>query len=261
MREPASNLLVMLVTSVSIAAASSVPAKWTSTPDTRRIAVAPIPGVLAPGATLRVLANGLRGTEGALALPDGSVVFCEFDANRLVRIDPAGRFSTYLWDFNRPIGLGYDTRGRLIAAESRSPRLEVLAPRRKTLVDSFRGQPLVRPNDLIVDRKGGIYFTDPIPDPRIQFRVPPAGRKPLLFYISPEGRLTEATDAIARPNGVELSPNGKTLYAVDGRCIVAFDVRPDGTLIHRRKFVEVRGDGLAMDDDGRLYVAPPAASR
>jgi len=255
MRGLVAMLVMMLVAGRSVAANAPLRAPRPATADAERTAGTAIPGVLAAGATLEVLATGLRGTEGALALPDGSVVFCEFNANRLVRIDLSGRFTTYLWDFNRPIGLGYDTKGRLIAAESRVPRLEVLTPRRMTLVDSFRGQPLVRPNDLIVDRRGGIYFTDPIPDSRIQFRAPPAGRKPLLFYISPAGALMEATDAVAEPNGVELSPNGRILYAVDGRYIMAFDVRPDGTLIHPRKFVDVRGDGLAMDDAGRLYVA------
>lgn len=214
-----------------------------------------IPGVIAAGTKVQILGSGFKGTEGVVPLPDGSVIFCEFNAGRLVRIDPAGHFATYLEDSNRPIGLGYDRKGHLIAAESRNPRLETLTPRRMTLADSFQGQPLVRPNDLVVDGKGGIYFTDPIPDPRIQFRAPPPGRKPLLFYITPDGRLTKLTEAVAHPNGVELSPDGKILYAVDGDHIMAFDVESDGTVKNPRKLAEVTGDGLAMDDDGRLYVA------
>ena len=248
-------LWMTLAASMSVAVMAAVAAAGPPRLADQVIPVAAIPGVVASGAMLRVLATGLEGTEGAIALPDGSVVFCEFNASRLVRIDSAGHFSTYLRDGNRPIGLGYDTKGRLIAAESLDPRLEVLAPDRMTLADSFRGQPLVRPNDLIVDRKGGIYFTDPIPDPKIQFRAPPAGRKPLLFYISPDGSLTEATDAVAQPNGVELSPDGSTLYAVDGKRIVAFEVLSNGALRDPRKLAEVAGDGLAMDDRGRLYVA------
>jgi gluconolactonase len=54
---------------------------------------------------------------------------------------------------------------------------------------------------------------------------------------------------------VELSPDGKILYAVDGDYIMAFDVQPDGMVRNPRKFAEVTGDGLAMDNDGRLYVA------
>src|SRR5262249_49358616 len=156
---------------------------------------------------------------------------------------------------NRTIGLGYDPKGRLIGAQSRDPRVGVLAPVRSTLAESFEGQPLVRPNDLVIDRKGGIYFSDPLPSPQTQFRDPPPGRKPLLFYITPDGRTTKRTEEIARPNGVQLSRNQKTLYAVDGDHIVAFDVQPNGAVKKPRKFAEVTGDGLAVDNDDRLYAA------
>ena len=56
------------------------------------------------------------------------------------------------------------------------------------LADAFEGQPLVRPNDLVIDKKGGIYFSDPIPGAQQRFREPPPGRKPLLFYITPWAR-------------------------------------------------------------------------
>jgi gluconolactonase len=214
-----------------------------------------IAGVVAAGTRLQRLASGLKGTEGVIATADGSVLFCEFNANRIVHVDSSGHFSTYLEDSNRPLGLGFDARGRLIAAESLQPRIEALTPRRRTLADSFAGQPLVRPNDVVVDGKGGIYFTDPIPDPKIQFREPPPGRKPLLFYITPAGKVSELTDAVAQPNGIELSPDGKILYAVDGDHIVAFDVHPDGMVGNPRMFAEVTADGLAMDDAGRLYAA------
>ena len=214
-----------------------------------------IAGVVAASARLERLATGLRGTEGAISLADGSILFCEFNADRIVRIDLAGRFAIYLQDSNRPIGLGYDARGRLIAAESLNPRIEALTPRRRTVADSFAGQPLVRPNDVVVDTKGGIYFTDPIADPKIQFRRPPPGRKPLLFYITPPGKVVKLTEAVTQPNGIELSPDGKTLYAVDGDHIVAFDVHSDGMVGGPRMFAEVTGDGLAMDAAGRLYVA------
>lgn len=255
MRERPLMFLLATIANAAVAANTlNAPTGRAAAPP-RELTATAIPGVIAAGTKTQLLGAGFKGTEGAIAMPDGSVVFCEFDANRLVRVDAAGRFSIYLEDSNRPIGLGYDTEGRLIAAESRDPRLEVLAPKRMTLVASFQGQPLVRPNDLVADTRGGIYFTDPIPDRKMQFRPPPPGRKPLLFYITPRGRLTKLTEAVAHPNGVELSPDGKVLYAVDGNRIVAFDVKPDGSVGAPREFAKVTGDGLAMDDDGRLYVA------
>ncbi len=114
----------------------------------------------------------------------------------------------------------------------------------------------MRPNDLVIDRKGGVYFSDPLPPRQLQFREPPPGRKPLLFYITPQGKLTKLTDEVSRPNGVQLSPDEKTLYAVDGDRIVAFDVQSDGAVRNPREFAQVAGgDGLAVDSEGRLYVA------
>lgn len=245
-------LALAVMSSPAAAAGSFARRPADSSGDTTVRAIA---GVVAAGTRMQRLAGGLKGTEGAIGMADGSVLFCEFNANRIVHIDSSGRFSTYLEDANRPIGLSVDTRGRLIAAESLDPRIEALTPRRRTLADSFAGQRLVRPNDVVVDTKGGIYFTDPIPDPKIQFRVPPPGRKPLLFYITPAGKVLQLTEAVAQPNGIELSPDGKTLYAVDGDHILAFDVRPDGMVGKPRMFAAVTGDGLAMDADGRLYAA------
>ncbi len=255
MRRLLLRLLAGVVSSAAIgASAAAAPARPNPGP-TRDLTSMGIPGVIAAGTRTQLLRAGFNGTEGVVSMPDGTVLFCEFNANRIVHIDTHGNFSTYLEDSNRPIGLGYDAKGRLVAAESRNPRIEALTPARMTLADSFEGQPLVRPNDVVVDTKGGIYFTDPIPNPRIQFREPPPGRKPLLFYITPDGRLIKLTEAVAYPNGVELSTDGKTFYAVDGDHIVAFDVQSDGTLKDPRKFVDVTGDGLALDSEDRLYVA------
>jgi gluconolactonase len=234
---------------------SSAAVAQTSPDPSREMTAIEIPGVIAAGTKTHFLRAGFNGTEGVISMPDGSVLFCEIDRNRIIHIDLAGNFSTYLEDSNRSIGLGYDAKGRLIAAQSREPRVGVLVPMRMSLADSFEGQSLVRPNDLVVDKKGGIYFTDPLPSPQMQFREPPPGRKPLLFYITPDGRLTKLTEDVTQPNGVQLSTGEKILYAVDGDHIVAFDVQPDGTVKNPRKFVQVTGDGLAVDSEDRLYVA------
>ena len=225
-------------------------------PDPTREMTAPdIPGVVAGGTKVQFIRAGFNGTEGVIAMPDGSVLFTEQDANKIIRIDPAGHISTYLEDTNRTIGLAYDSKGRLIAAQSREPRIGVLHPTRAVLADSFEGQPLVRHNDLVIDKKGGIYFTDPIPGAQQQFRDPPAGRKPLLFYITPAGKVTKLTEYITAPNGVQLSPDEKILYASNGNHIVAFDVQPDGSVKNPRKFADSGGDGMAVDNAGRLYTA------
>jgi gluconolactonase len=214
-----------------------------------------ITGVVGEGTPVQLVRAGFDGTEGLIGLPDGTVVFCEFNKNRIVRIDAQGGISTYLEDTNRPIGLGIDHKGRLIAAESRDPRIAVVSPERKTLADSYGGQPLVRPNDMVIDRRNGIYFTDPLPSPQLQFRDPPPGRKPLLLYIRPDGKVVQVTDLVTQPNGIQLSIDEKTLYAVDGDHLMAFDVQRDGSVKNPRLFADVTGDGLTLDAAGRLFVA------
>jgi gluconolactonase len=235
-----------------------------SPPDT---AAPEIPGVVAGGTRVQLIRDLFQSTEGPIAMPDGSLLFTEQDAGdgRLVKIDRDDKVSTYLDNTNRTIGLAYDPKGRLIGAQSRVPRIGVLAPTRQTLAETFDGKPLVFPNDLVADRKGGIYFTDQV---NARFWPPPAGRIPLLFYIQPDGKLVAVSEEVTRPNGVMLSPDEKILYATNGPVITAFDVQPDGSLRNARTFAtlaglprnaagEVQGgaDGVAVDGAGRFYAA------
>jgi gluconolactonase len=257
------SLLVTLLTAAAVSSAAlvqsaSAVAAPQASATARQTVANGIPGVIAAGTKIQLVRAGFDGTEGVISMPDGSVLFCELNVNKIIHIDAAGHVSTYLEDANRSIGLAFDPQGRLIAAQSKEPRIGALAPTRLTLADSFEGQPLVRPNDLVIDHNGGIYFSDPLPPRKLQFREPPPGRKPLLFYITPGGQLMKLTEAVTKPNGVELSPDERTLYAVDGDEIVAFDVQPDGMVRNLRRFAEVAGgDGLAIDSAGRLYVATP----
>lgn len=224
-------------------------------PALKEVTAPDIPGVIKGGTKVTLLRDGFNGTEGVISMPDGSVLFTEQDANKIIRVDKNDNISTYLENTNRTIGLAYDHKGRLIGTQSRDPMVGVLAPTRQVLADKFEGQPLVRPNDLVIDKKGGIYFSDPIPNPQAAFREPPPGRKPLLFYIKPNGQLTKLTEEVTAPNGVQLSPDEKTLYATNGQRIMAFDVQPDGSVTNGRTFVMSGGDGLAIDNAGRLYAA------
>ncbi len=241
---------------VGQADAQAPPAAPPPAPALKETVATEIPGVIRGGTKIVLLRDGFMGTEGVISMPDGSMLFTEQDADRIIKVDRNDNISTYLETTNRTIGLAYDGKGRLIGTQSRDPKVAVLAPEPRTvLADSFEGQPLVRPNDLVIDRRGGIYFTDPLGNPQQRFREPPAGRKPLLFYIRPDGTLMKLTEEITNPNGVQLSPDEKTLYATNGQTIMAFDVQPDGSVRNGRVFAQSGGDGLAIDTQGRLYSA------
>ena len=150
----------------------------------------------------------------------------------------------------------------------------------RVLADKYDGKSIDGPNDIITDTKGGIYFTDP------QFTMEAEKFQPgrAVYYITPEGevkRIVEPNE-FAMPNGILLSPDGKTLYInncydneswypVDSEkdnYIWAYDVNNDGTITNGRQFAQVflvgnvldrkgksaGSDGMAIDKMGNIYV-------
>src|SRR3954470_2346044 len=119
-----------------------------------------IPGVVRGGTKVHLIRDLFHSTEGPIAMPDGSLLFTEQDAGdgQLVKIDKDDKISVFLENTNRTIGLAYDPKGRLIAAESNIPRIAVIYPTRTTLAEQIDGVPIVAPNDVAADRKGGVYF-------------------------------------------------------------------------------------------------------
>jgi gluconolactonase len=230
-----------------------------------------IAGVVAAGTRVEVIKDGFNGTEGPIALSDGSVIFSETTANRTVKVSPDGTVSTFLEETAGANGLAFDTEGRLVATlvPWGASKVAIIYPAgaKRVLADGFNGQPFGRANDLTVARNGGIYFTDSAnaTDPQATPPLPPA-----LYYLPPGGKPTQVLHDVAFPNGVLLSRDERTLYLNDtrGEYLLAFDVKADGTLANRRTFAKYEGvvknadgslnsgaDGITIDSDGRLYVA------
>lgn len=218
--------------------------------------VAPgIPGVVAAGTPVTVIKEGFQGTEGPIALPDGSLIFSEPAANRISKIDKDGVVSTFLENSNGSNGLAFDSKGRLISTQTAAgmERIGVVYPKGS---ETTLAEGIGRPNDLVVNKAGGIYFTAP-------------GAAPVVYYIPPGGAAVKAAEGIDNPNGIQLSRDEKTLYVNNtrGEYVIAFDIQGDGTLTNRRNFAKYEGttktdtgvasgaDGLAVDSEGRVYVA------
>ena len=159
-------------------------------------------------------------------------------------------------------GLALNRAGELFAVETNARRVTRFTGGKVTVVtEGSPEKPLLAPNDLILDSKGGVYFTDPGPRPVV------AGRIVYVYYLAPGSRQpVMIDDKIARPNGITLTTDGKTLLVDDtvGETIFAYDVQPDGTVKNRRPFAQLHdipsgqnsgGDGMALDRDNRLYVA------
>jgi gluconolactonase len=147
----------------------------------------------------------------------------------------------------------------------------------RTVLERVNGVPIDGPNDLVMDARGGLYITDPQFTPDTRKSQP--GKQ--VYYVAPDGtaRVVIGPGEYAMPNGVELSPDGRTLYvdntwAQPGENFVwAYDVGDDGAISNKRKFAmlnltadvldaaspadrfDSRADGTAVDTDGRYYVA------
>jgi gluconolactonase len=235
-----------------------------------------IAGVITGGTRPQVIATGLNGADDPIWIPDVGLLFSEPNADRIVRLSDAGTVLPFLTGLHRPLGMTFDGQGRLISLQSEAgfTSVRVVWPPGKeaVLAERFDGLPFSRPNGVTVDRKGGVYFSDPGLNPaqeeqlrRTQARLPPA-----VYYVPPGEAPIRVAEGIARPNGVHLSRDEKTLYVNDTNGIqaFAFDVLPNGRLANRRVFATYVGrtpplganegvasgaDDLVIDNEGRVY--------
>jgi gluconolactonase len=199
---------------------------------------------LDPGGHYRNITQGKMQTNGLYPYKDGHLLVCDMMGHRVVEMN---------------------TKGEVI----------------KVVADKYDGKPIDGPNDIITDAKGGIYFTDP------QFTLETEKFQPgrAVYYVSTDGRITRITkpNEFAMPNGILLSPDGKTLYINNcyddeswypvksdkGNFIWAYDVNADGSISNGRRFAKLflvesvldrkgkssSADGMAIDKMGNIYVA------
>jgi gluconolactonase len=245
-----------------------------------------IAGVIKGGTRPALIATGLQGADDPIWLAGTGLVFSEPRANRVVRLSSDDKLTTFVEGLRSPLGMTLDRSGRLISLQSEDghtgARVIWPAGRETVLADRFRGQPFSRPNDIVSDNKGGIYFSDPglnaaqeqeLRKTRggaaLEPRLPPS-----VYYVPPGGMPIRVAEGIARPNGVQLSRDERVLYVSDTNGInaLAFDILPDGTLSNRRTFATYAGrvpnapagspasggDGIAIDSEGRVYTITEA---
>jgi len=222
-----------------------------------------IPNVVAKGEIVQLVKEGFAFTEGPVPTRDGGIYFSDLlTSDRVHRLAPSGEITVLREQANSAGGLAMNRDGELFAVETNAKRITKYVGGKVTVVtEGSPEKPLLAPNDLILDSKGGIYFTDPGPRPVV------AGRIVYVYYLAPGGRQPIIIDdKIARPNGITLTTDGKTLLVDDtvGETIFAYDIQLDGTVKNRRPFAQLHdipigqnsgGDGMALDRDNRLYVA------
>jgi len=238
---------------------------------------------------MRTIAEGLRFPEGPIAMPDGSLLVVEIAGGCLSRITAAGVREVVAQTGGGPNGAAIGPDGRCYICNNGGfawwERDGVMLPRGSALdyksgsiqaVDLKTGavqllyegcgdQPLNGPNDIAFDGQGGFWFTD---HGHTHARSRDRG---VIYYAQPDGSsISEAVFPIDSPNGIALSPDGRTLYAAEtfSARIWAWDVTGPGQLAHApRNLLGGTGrlvaglggfqlcDSMAVDAEGNLHVA------
>ena len=246
--------------------------------------------VIDPGAKFELLYTRtakIKGglTEGPAVAPDGSIYFTDIpfgkDNGLIVRFDPKSKqCSVFTNDSGKANGLMFDAQGRLLACEGsdaggrRVSRWNVKTKKRTTVADRYQGKRFNAPNDLCLDRKGRIYFADP----RYLGTETRELKHRAVYRIDLDGRVSEVSHEMQKPNGVALSPDEKTLYVADHNNgtdridptapppkkgvmrVYAFPLGPDGRVHGPRQTLIDYGpengvDGMTVDVKGNLYLA------
>ncbi len=220
----------------------------------------PIPGIGPVGKIVK-LHTGFQFTEGPAADRDGNVYFTDVRANRILKTDTEGKLSTFLENSQGCNGLMFDSKGRLIACQGQAGRIiaiDITTKKIDVVAGEYNGKRFNSPNDLVVDRQGGVYFTDP------SFGKGETPQDKLgVYYVAAGGQVTRIIDDLVRPNGVLLSPDEKTLYVlVSGQpALMAYPVQAPGKIGPGKVLGKLdRGDGLTVDVKGNLYLTQPSAS-
>lgn len=242
--------------------------------DKGEAAGAPLPTkFLAPQAATTVAAR-VAFLEGPAVDDKGDLYFSDLIGNRIMKMTPQGAVSVFRADSGRTNGNTFDEKGRLLSCEGaeqgpggrrRIVRTDMATGEVTVLTERFEGKRYNAPNDICVDPAGRVWFTDPYyGEDRASLELDAEA----VYRIDPAGKVTRVLSQpqIERPNGLAITPDGRTLYLIDSnsrpgghRKIWSFAISPEGTLSGQRLVYDFGrgrgGDGMRLDMQGNLWVA------
>jgi sugar lactone lactonase YvrE len=208
--------------------------------------------------SIEQIGKGFTFTEGPAWSKDGFLVFSDTPADKIFQLVPGRDMEILREKAGGPSGNAFDSQGRLYTCETRARRVTRTEKngRIAVLADRWEGKRLNAPNDLAVSKSDHVYFTDPAFGEQSDHRE-------LDFYgvyhITPKPEIKLVAKPAGRPNGIALSPNGRTLYVVntDERNVRAYDLDHNGDPSNERVLIpKLAGvpDGIKTNDKGDLYV-------
>ncbi len=233
--------------------------------------------VVAPGAKVKKLCGGFGFTEGPAADAKGNIYFSDIPNNRIHKWSLDGKLSTFHENSRGANGLFFDEKGNLLACEGEcfffdekgnllareggGRQLVSIDPKGKVtvLADRYQGKRFHSLNDLWIDPKGGIYFTDPCYGRRRE-SIEQDGEH--VYYLSPgRKKLIRVIDDMVRPNGIIGTADGNLLYVTElyltdpgGDKTFVYTINKDGTLSNKKIFAPKGSDGMTIDNEGNIYL-------
>lgn len=217
---------------------------------------------------LERVAQDCRFTEGPAADDRGNLYFSDCPNNRIMVLRANGESEVWRSPSGRANGMNFDPDGRLVACCAQGEgglrsvvRFSEDGSDYEVLADTYEGKPLNSPNDLCFDPHGQIYFTDP----RYGDRSDCEQDRMAVYRIEHGGELTRVIDDVETPNGILMTPDGRTIYLVDNnpedwgaRTLLSYGLTDEGEWLRKAEvydFSPGRGaDGMVLDRLGNLYV-------
>ena len=216
--------------------------------------------IVAPGAELKLVADGYKFTEGPTADAAGNVYFTDQPNDRIIHYDFAsGKATTWMQPCGRSNGLFFVSPDRLIAcadADNELWAIDVKSKQHQLLAKGFEGRSFGGPNDCWVDRDGAIYFSDPLykrPYWTQSFQDDhPRG----VYRVAADGGLTQVADDLVQPNGIVGDPDKRMLLVADinAKRTYRYKISDDGSLTDKQLFCESGSDGMTIDKQGNVYL-------
>jgi gluconolactonase len=202
--------------------------------------------------------TGLDSPEGPVFDPDGNLFFVNWLSSSIYRATPQGEVTEYFNTGGIPAGLAFHPDGTLYVADEGDDihgLLRIGPDMTATiLVNEFEGQPLNGANDLVIDRDGSVYFSDPW---RSSLENPVGG----FYRFHDDGRLEQLDFGLAFPNGVAMTPDRSAIILAETQRnrLLRYALNDDGSVGPRTHWADTYlpsgPDGMAFDADGRLFVA------
>ena len=216
--------------------------------------------LLAPGAVPVLVASDYEFTEGPATDKEGNVYFTDQPNDRILKWSAAENVvSVYMHPSGRSNGLYIDNKGDLLAcADEKNQLWRIDADKNATVVvTDYEGKKLNGPNDLWVDKKGGIYLTDPFYQRPWWDHQEPEQEAKRVYYLAPNQKeLRVVADEFVQPNGIIGTPDGNTLYIADigDKKTYSYTINKDGSLSNKTLFTTMGSDGMTLDTQGNVYL-------